>query len=129
MNRPRQLSVFTTTDVPESAINTETLVSTLVGVTSEFPNQSVVLQAWVDWLPGTTATGVILRVRRDSLTGTLVSEANTDAAAAAQGQTPMIQAVDSRPGEFAGNYVLTVAGVGETAVGNARSSSIVATVS
>lgn len=129
MNRPRQLSTFSTVDVPESAINTETLITTVVGVTSEFSNQGVVLQGWVDWLPGTTATGVIVRIRRDSLTGALVSEANTDAAAAAAGQTPTIQCVDVRAGEFAGNYVLTVAGVGETAVGTARSSSLVATVS
>jgi hypothetical protein len=128
MNRSRQFTISGTIDVPESAINTETLIVTLQNVSSEYPNQQALMEAWVDWVPGTTATGYIMRIRRDSLTGALVTEANTDFAAAAAAVQAMILFPDVRSGEFMGSYVLTMQGVGETVVGNARAYSLTANV-
>ena len=118
-NRPHVFSTMVTADTPESGNNTETVAATLNGVTSEFPNQQVNLSAQATVTVGTTGTGMTIRVRRDSLTGTLVGEANADTGDVAAGKTTTINinVDDVRAGEFVGSYVVTFQGTAETAVG------------
>lgn len=129
-SRPHIFNVAVTTDVPESAANTETLIATLPNVTSEFPGQSVVLQAWAAITCGTTVTAMTLRIRRDSLTGALVSEANPNAGdvVASKLSTIPITCADPRGGDFGGSYVLTMQGTGEGTAAVAGASSLTAIV-
>src|SRR5882724_5863899 len=77
-NRPRVFNFASVTDVAESAANTETVVATLPNVTSEFPGQTVAFAVVLSVLCGTTVTGMTVRIRRDSLTGTQVGEDNAN---------------------------------------------------
>lgn len=130
-NRPHVYSVYVTADVPESGNNTETVAATLAGVSSEYPNQTVNLAAMVQATVGTTGTAMTIRIRRDSLTGTLVGEANADSGDVAAGKLTSINinVDDARGGEFAGSYVVTFQGTAETATGTANAAHLQAIVS
>jgi hypothetical protein len=104
---------FTSGTAATQAISgaTEVVVATLNGVVTPYgANQTVVLRgrAFIT-SPGST-TGVVLRIRRASLTGTLVSDqtGQTVITAAADSNIYEVGASDT-PGDVTGfTYVLTV---------------------
>lgn len=122
--RPHFFDNLVTADVPESGANTETLINTLSGVQSEFPGQAVKLSCWAAILTGAATTGMTLRVRRDSLTGAIVNEVNTNQGdiQLARISTLPLECVDPRPEVANGVYVLTFQGAGEGAVSTAAAS-------
>lgn len=128
--RPHVYNLNTAANVNESAINTETVVATLAGVASEFPNQLVLLTGSVQVTPGTTATAMTVRVRRGSLTGAIVPNAIPAAGDVAPSKLSSIpfDCTDSPGGEFVQTYVLTVQGTGEGTVAAVASSQITALV-
>jgi hypothetical protein len=100
---------------------TETVIATLAGVSTKTPTSSFTLLGWAQLTPGTDATSIKLAIRRTSVSGTLVGEANgeTFGAAASQvrGQTIVS---DDAPGDVASMaYVLTALQAGGTADGTA----------
>lgn len=120
---------FVTTDVPETGVNTETVVNTLNNVMTQFPGQVITLKAWCALLAGTTPTSVTLRIRRGGLAGVLVSEVNSNAGdiVTVKISTVELQCQDT-PGDGVFPYVLTVQGVGEAAVSTANASMLEAQV-
>lgn len=119
MNRLHAYPAFQNTGVAESAANTETVVLTVPGVSSELDNQTVILTGSLSYTPPAAITSLTVRVRRDSLTGTLVDAAIVDAADPVATKLGAIafDFVDPRPGQFSGVYVVTVQGTGEGAAG------------
>lgn len=124
------VSVVTSTDVPESAANTETVVATTPGVIMPGPGYTIHLKGLVTYTAGTTATGVTVRIRRNSLTGTIVGEPNAETGDIVAAKSTTLQAFgDDTPGEAAGmTYVLTVQGAGEGAAGTALAASLEARI-
>lgn len=99
----------------------ETVVATLSNVANGGVGRPVTLSGNVVVTTGTTTSALVLRVREDSLTGTVVDEAETDTLAAAAGGTEdhAVVAVHSPSGELSGKtYVLTVAQSGATGNGS-----------
>lgn len=130
-NRPHVYPLQTTADVPESAANTETVVATLPNVCSELPNATVTFAGSLMYTSPAAITSLTVRVRRDSLTGTIVGEAMvnaTDIVASKGGPMPFAF-IDQPGGTFMGSYVLTVQGAGEGGPGTCTQSTIVAIVS
>lgn len=126
---PRQFSIYNSTDTT-LVTSAETVVATLTGTSTNQSGQSFGLRGEVTLTTGGSTTGVTLRVRRDSLTGTLVGEASADAVEAAAGsvETHDIYVEESAPGEFSGRtYVLTAAQIGAAANGTVSQASLVAT--
>ena len=112
------------------AANTETVVLNLGKITNEFPNPQVMLMAYVEYTPGAAATAVTIRVRRDSLTGVLVGTAAVHGGDVVAGKLSglNLSTMDMRPGDFAGDYVVTVQGTGEGGAGVVGQVSIMAEV-
>lgn len=109
----------------------ETVVATLPGVSMSRPGQAVRLHGQVDVTTGGSTTALVLRVRRDSLTGALVDEAKTVQISAAAGSTEDhdIVVTDAPGTELAGQtYVLTVSQTGAAANGTAVHASLEAEV-
>jgi hypothetical protein len=116
---PNRLLAYRTTvltNAVESANNTETVVCTLAGVTCEYPGQTVRLSGWFKGTTGTGTTSGLLRLRRTSLTGTLVSEATPENVIFVASKTSEgVVCADDSPGELAGAvYVMTYTGAGDT---------------
>lgn len=127
--RPHIYTAATITDVPESGANTETVVLTLAGCTSEFAGQQISFAGVVQYTPGATVTAVTVRIRQDTLTGTIVGEAEVDAnVVAAKNQNFQVFGIDPAS-EIAGrSYVLTVQGTGEGGAGTATASQLACTI-
>lgn len=107
------------TNAAESANNTETVVATLSPVMTRFPGQIVALLANVILTTGTGTTAGTLRIRKDSLTGTLISPANAlSQSIAASKVCQAIVTAEDTPGEGSLTYVVTYQGTGDTAVTN-----------
>lgn len=123
-------SVTSIVDVPESAANTETVVATLPGITVPYSGLTVHLKGMVVYTPGATATSVTVRIRRNSLVGALVGEANPESGDIVAAKATTLQVFgDDSPGEPAGMaYVLTVQGAGEGGAGNAAAMSLEARI-
>lgn len=124
---------FSTHNTVDTSLVTtaETVVATLTGVSTNRYGQTVSLRGLVTLTTGTNTTGVTLRLRADSLTGSVIGEAAADAVEAAAGsvESHEIYGEDSAPGEVQGKtYVLTVAQVGASANGSATQASIEAEV-
>lgn len=122
----RKFSTATTADTT-LVTTAETVVATLAGVSTNQPGQTVGLRGSVRVTTGTNTTATTLRIRRDSLTGTLVGEATPEQVEAAAGSTEGhdIYAEESSPGEFIGRtYVLTVEQTGATANGSVVNASL-----
>lgn len=128
--RPHIFTHPVTTDVPESAANTETVINTLEGVTAEFPGQTVAFVAFATIALAASTTAMTLRIRADSLTGDLVGEAAVDAgdiAASKVSTLPMFAALTT--GEVAGRtFVLTMQATAGGAAANCTASQITAIV-
>ena len=112
---PQPYTTATLTNAAESAANTETVVCTLSGVTTRFAGLTIRLSGWVQLTPGTTATSITLRLRRGSLTGTLVGPQTAESGnvVASKISDLTVEAEDA-PGEVTGfTYVMTAQGAGE----------------
>lgn len=122
----RTYSVAPTADTP-LVTTAETVVATLPGVSTDRPGQLVRLRADYVVTIGTGGTAVTHRIRRDSLTGTVVGESNTEQISTAAGSTESHEfyAEDSFAGEVAGQtYVLTVQQTAATANGTVLRASL-----
>lgn len=99
----------------------ETVVATLSGVSSRRAGQKVHLEGHVNITTGTSTTAVVLRIRQDSLTGTVVDTVETDSLAAAAAGNPedhFISADFPGAGELSlKTFVLTVTQTGAAANG------------
>ena len=130
MNRPHLFVASFTTDVPESAANTETTALTLPNVLTEFAGQTVILVAFLAITCGTTASAMNVRIRQTSLTGTLVGESTPQAGNVVASKLTTLAAfgVDT-PGDVAAfSYVVTFQGTGEGAAGTANSGFVLAII-
>ena len=130
MNRLHAFPAFQNTGVAESAANTETVVLTVANVTSELDNPQVILTGSLSYTPPAAITSLTVRVRRDSLTGTLVDAAIVDAADPVATKLGAIafDFVDQPAGQFQRSYVVTVQGTGEGAAGNCNAAHCTAVV-
>ena len=125
---------FATSTTSDTTLVTtaETVVATLAGVSTNQPGQSISFEGSVTLTTGGSTTGATLRIRRDSLTGTVIGEAVQDAVEAAAGsvETHQIDHTVTDEGEFSGRtYVLTVAQVAAAANGTATQAHLNAAVS
>lgn len=96
----------------------ETVVATLSGISTSGPGRTIRLKGQAKITTGGSTTALNLRIRRDSLTGTVVDESNIVQIEAAAGSTEDhdIAAEDIPSGEvFNATYVLTVQGTGSAA--------------
>ena len=117
-NRVQTFRTTTLTNAAESANNTETVVCTLSGISTEFDGQTIKLSGWLKATTGTGTTAGLLRIRRDSLTGTSVGEATAETGPFVASKTcdATIEADDSSRTLAGAPYVLTYQGTGDTAV-------------
>lgn len=126
----RSFNAYTSTDTP-LVTTAETVVATLSGLSTNQPGQSVSFHGSFTGTSGTATTGYTLRVREDSVSGTVVGEAIADVIEAAVGavETHTIDVTSANPGEFSGKtYVLTVQQVAATANGNVTQASLSADI-
>lgn len=115
----RSYSIEATANVTLTT-TTETVVATLSNVDTYKPNESIRLRASAQLTTGTGTTTVTPRIRRNSVTGTVVNEANAVTVGAAAGSTESFetQCDDSFTGEVAGQtYVFTLEQTGATGNG------------
>lgn len=122
----RRFSTYTETDTP-LVTTAETVVATLAGVSTNQPGQTVALRGKANITLGTGTTAIVTRIRRDSLTGTVVGEVQTEQIATAAGSTEdhEIYHEESNPGEFSGRtYVMTVSQTGASANGTVNNASL-----
>ncbi len=127
----RRYSTYTQTDTPIVTV-AETVVATVTGVSTDPYNTVVALRGEFTITTGATTTGLTVRVRRDSLTGAVVGEAETQQLETAAGSTEDhdFYVEDPITAEFIGRtYVLTVAPVAATANAAVLSASLEAEVS
>jgi hypothetical protein len=100
----------------------ETVIATLSDVSTSRPGGTVRFRGEAKLTTGGSTTAVTLRVRRDSVSGTVVDESNAVTIEAAAGSTEDhdIQCDDSPSGEiFGATYVLTAQQTGAAANGTA----------
>jgi hypothetical protein len=120
-----------TTDVP-LVTTAETVIATVSGIATNQPGCTIALRGQATFTSGTSATGVTLRVREDSLTGTIVDEPAADALYAAVGsvETHDIAVDFLAAGEYGSKtFVLTAQQIAAVANGNVTQCSLDATVS
>lgn len=118
----RQSSVVAATATLAS--QTEQVIATLTGISTDGNSQIIVLTGIVPFNPNNVdVTGVQFKIRRNSLTGTAIETLTPDVqavTASAGGDTYTVMGQD-QPGEVANlSYVLTaktLAGAGTAAVG------------
>lgn len=125
---PRTYSTTVTADVA-LVTTAETVVATLSGVATDRPGQTVRISAAFRVTTGANTTALTARIRRTSLTGTLLGEATPVQIEAVAGSTEDhdLYVEDSFSGEVAGQvYVLTIEQTAATANGSVLNSSIVA---
>jgi hypothetical protein len=85
----------------------EVVVATITGVQTNNIHRRLLLSGVVEVNPGTGATSLTLKIRRDSVSGTAIGTAVTVACTASTKISASIAATDE-PGEVAGKtYVLT----------------------
>lgn len=98
----------------------ETVVQTITGVTSRRLGQRLHFEGEINVTGGTSTTAYVLRIRQDSLTGTLVDTNVSDTLASAVGspEDHTIEADFTPTGELSGKvFVLTVSQTGAAANG------------
>lgn len=128
--RPHVYASATTVDVPESAANTETIVATLPGVTTEFSGQQITFVGFLAITPGTTVTGLTIRIRQENITGTIVGEAQVNQAdiVASKLGTFHCFGQDPRADASGATYVVTIQGAGEGTAAVCNASTLLCTV-
>lgn len=94
--------------------STEIVVATLNGVVTPLGAQTVQLRGGAFVTTGSTTTAVVVRIRRQSLTGTLVGDQTGQGVVTAAAQSNWYDVGGSDvPGEVTGfTYVLTVSNTG-----------------
>ena len=129
-NRALIYRTTTLTNAAESGNNTETVVATLAGITCEYDGSTVRLHGWIKLTTGTGTTGGILRIRRDSLTGTVVIEPTSETGPFVASKTfdASVDADDASRSLAGATYVLTHIGVGDTGVATYLAASLTAEV-
>lgn len=130
-SRPHAYSTNVVTNANESAANTETVVATLSGVSSEFPQQAVQMVGTVAITCGTTPTSMTLRIRQDSLTGPLVgvADVHTGDIVASKLSGLTIAKTDSSRECAGATYVVTIQGAGEGTAAAIAAATLLAIVS
>lgn len=126
----RQFSAFVSADTT-LVTNAETVVATLTGVSTAQAGQTVQLEGTYQITTGGSTTNVTTRIRRDSVSGTVVGEGNAENVSAAAGSTEShtLAAEEVNPGEFSGRtYVLTAQQTGAAANGSVLQAELVATI-
>jgi hypothetical protein len=122
----RHFSSYTEADT--SLVTTaETVVATLAGLSTGQAGQTVALRGKANITLGTSTTAIVMRVRRDSLTGTVVGEVQTEqiSTAAASTEDHEIYREDVGAGEFNGRtYVVTVSQTAAAANGTVNNASL-----
>lgn len=106
----RQYSSEVSTDTP-LVTTAETVIATVSGVSTYRPGETLRIVATASITLGTATTALTFRVRRDSLTGTVVNQADPVQieTAAASTEDHTITCEDNLSGEIANaTYVLTV---------------------
>lgn len=96
--------------VASPALAAETVIAQLNGVTLDSPAKKVDLSGYAAFTVGATGTAIRLRIRQNSLTGTVVADtgAITGGVAAANVVTQDVEGQD-QPGDVAAfTYVLTL---------------------
>ena len=99
---------------------TETIIATVSGVSTYKPGEKLLIAASATITNGTNTTALTFRVRRDSITGTVVNNADPVQIETAAGSTEDHELVceDNLSGEIANaTYVLTVQQTGASANG------------
>lgn len=117
----RQYSSEISIDVP-LVTTAETVVATISGISNGSAGVPIRLRGVAQLTTGTNTTAVTPRIRRDSLTGTVVNEANAITVGAAAGSTEVfdVDADDFVSGEVANaTYVLTLQQTAASANGSA----------
>lgn len=113
---------YQTTQTADTTLVTtaETVVATLSGVNTP-RRTSVYLKGWAQLTTGVATTAVTPRIRRDSVSGTLVGEGNAVTIGAAAGGTEdfEVEGIDSGVDLANGTYVLTLAQTAATGNGTA----------
>jgi len=117
-NRTQSYRTTTLTNAAESGNNTETVVATLNGISTEFDGMTVRLRGWLKCTTGTGTTAGLLRIRRDSLTGTAIGEgtAETGPFVASKTFDATVSADDASRTLAGATYVMTHVGTGDTGV-------------
>jgi hypothetical protein len=111
---PRRPTTITRTveqaGTTEPATSAETVVATLSQISPDDTTPKIVLSGSCNVIGGTTATTVVVRIRRGTTTaGTLVSKALTSPLAAAASLAVLIEALDQVTEESASlAYVMTI---------------------
>jgi hypothetical protein len=121
----RQATQVTGVATPASAA--ETLIAT-VNVPNLGDNpliQGVVVDGIINITTGTTATAVVIRVRRTNISGAIVGTAQTHSIGAATNGSIPFSAFDSAP--VPGVYVVTVSVTGQGSAGAANVAVVTAT--
>lgn len=122
----RKFSAYGETDVT-LVTTAETVVATLTGVSTGQAGQFIDLRGKANITLGASTTAVVMRVRRDSLTGTVVGEVQTEQISSAAGSTEdhEIFRQESNAGEFVGRtYVVTVSQTAASANGTVNNASL-----
>lgn len=114
-------AVSSGTDVP-----VVTTAETVIGSSTPFnianpSGQGIRVSGVINFTTGTNTTAVVIRVRRDSLTGTLVGEAQTHTIGAAVSANLAFDQVDALLTGTNQVYVVTIVQTGASANGAANS--------
>lgn len=126
----RRLSSYTESDVTP-VTTAETVVATLTGVATAQPGSTVALIGDYNITLAASTTAVVTRIRRDSLTGTVVGEVQTEQISTAAGSTEShhIYREDVGAGEFSGRtYVMTSSSTAASANPTVNNASLVAEI-
>ena len=105
----------------------ETVIATVTGVSTSQAGQFVAIKGTANITRGASTTAVVYRVRRDSLTGTVVGEVQTEQIFSAAGSTEnhVIYREDAGAGEFSGRtYVVTASQTAASANGTVNNASV-----
>lgn len=91
------------------AIDVETVIATVTGVSTSMGDTVILLKAYAAFTTGAGATSRRLRIRRDSLTGAIVKDSGviTAGVAASAVTADGIEGNDSIPASGSRTYVLT----------------------
>jgi hypothetical protein len=126
----REYQTYDGTDV-NLVTTAETVVCTIDGIATNQAGQRVVVAGEYNITLGASTTAVVTRIRRDSLVGVQVGEAQTEqiSTAAGSSESHAIRREDGNVGEFSGRtYVMTVSQTAATANGTVNNEGLRVTV-
>lgn len=109
----------------------ETVIATLSGIATNQPGSTIGLSGEATLTTGGSTTGVTLRVREDSLAGSVVDEPTPNAVQSAAGTTEThdINVTFEAAGEYGSKtFVLTAQQIGAAANGSVLQATLEATV-